>query len=88
METFNSSSSQLMPALDLHHYLPTNQTVKDNNSSIFSNKMIARLESDFPRLECWSLIWLALIVLLLGGRSLQFIAIEISFEGKSKPFLF
>ena len=74
METFNSGSSQLMPALDLHHYLPTNQTVKDNNSSIFSNKMIARLESDFPRLECWSLISLALIVLFVVGG--QIIAVH------------
>ena len=44
METFNSGSSQLMPALDLHHYPPySTNGVKDNRPQIFSNQCIGQL---------------------------------------------
>ena len=43
METFNSGSTQLMPALDLHHYPPTNQRFKDNNRSISLKKIASSL---------------------------------------------
>ena len=44
METFNSGSSQLMPALDLHHYPPySTNDVKDNRPQIFSNQCIGQL---------------------------------------------
>ena len=51
METFNSGSTQLMPALDLHHYPPTNQRFKDNNRLISLKNCLQPLlplESDSP----------------------------------------